>query len=287
MKISVTTYEACTKLGWENGLSLIKDSGFDGVDFSLETDVLYEALEGDYREWARSKRAYMDAIGLECVQAHAPCNTVLYGDPLDESHKGFVEVTQAMEIAAIVGAPIIVVHAVMVPPMFDPSEAIDINIRYYKALLPYCEKFGIRVAIENLYAYCAYRERYISLLDTPQEMLAVYHGVNSPWVTVCLDLGHASFLDYHAEHFIPHLGKGVIGAIHAHDTNLREDSHLLPFTGKMNFPAIIQALKAVEYDGAFSLEVPYFFNRLPNELQADAHQLAARVARYIADQLEA
>ena len=286
MKISVTSYDPCTKLGWKKGFALIKDSGFDGVDVSLEAEDLREITAGDYRAWARSMRTYLDGIGLECLQAHAPCNTVLYGDRFDESHEGFVEVIQAMEIASILGAPIIIVHAVMVPPEFDPSEAVELNIRFYKALLPYCEKFGIRVAIENLYAFCRFRHRYISLLDTPQEMLEVYHGVNSPWITVCVDLGHTSFLDYHAELFVSRLGKGVIGALHAHDTNLLEDSHLLPFTCKMNYPAIIKALKEVEYDGVFSLEIPYFFKNMPKELLADAHRFAAKVARYIADQLE-
>ena len=103
MKIGTTSYEPCVRFGWKKGLALIKESGFDCVDFSLEKEIVDE-IGGEFRSWATEMRAYLDDIGLECHQAHAPCNTVLYGDKFDESHPGFMDVVNSMETASILGA---------------------------------------------------------------------------------------------------------------------------------------------------------------------------------------
>lgn len=43
-------------------------------------------------------------------------------------------------------------------------------------------------------------------------------------------------------------------ALHLHDNDQHDDSHAIPFSMKIDFDKVVRALKAVDYQGYFTLE---------------------------------
>lgn len=75
------------------------------------------------------------------------------------------------------------------------------------------------------------------------EQLAEYYDALDPrYFTVCLDLGHSGLVGDDAAHAIRALGHRRLTALHVHDNNYMEDLHMPPFTCKLDWKAIAQAL---------------------------------------------
>ena len=91
--------------------------------------------------------------------------------------------TRALESASILGAKNIVVHSITVP---DGVDFEKYNIEYYKSFIPYCEKFGIHVAVENLFSRDNKRKRINGKLGSPEELSGIVEKINSPWIVACL-----------------------------------------------------------------------------------------------------
>ena len=64
----------------------------------------------------------------------------------------------------------------------------------------------------------------------------------------------------------------------------RTDQHLLPFSGRIKWPAVMQALRDVDYRGPFSLEVHNAFHPLPEELKDTQLRFASEICTYLVNQ---
>ena len=126
-------------------LDVIKNAGFDKVDFSLFrlSGENAELLGENYIERAEELRAHLDGLGLSCSQAHAPFD-MREGDPISLDCEKYLRLTRAIEVAAILGAPSIVVHAILIK---DRDHFEEYNREFYISLLPYAERVGIRIAV--------------------------------------------------------------------------------------------------------------------------------------------
>jgi excinuclease ABC subunit B len=85
-----------------------------------------------------------------------------------------------MEIAAILGAKIIVVHPKQHLEYAEYSkELFEMNVEFYKSLIPYCEKFGIKVATENMWQWDNVNKKIIdSVCSKPQEFCDLIDEIN-------------------------------------------------------------------------------------------------------------
>jgi sugar phosphate isomerase/epimerase len=79
----------------------------------------------------------------------------------------------------------------------------------------------------------------------------------------------------------------MVQALHVHDNFGATDNHLLPGHGKLKWNEITKALAEIGYDGCFTLEVSNYWNAFTAEEMPDAMAMAAKVARRLADQVEA
>ena len=86
-------------------------------------------------------------------------------------------------------------------------------------------------------------------------------------------------------HMIRTLGQHL-QALHIHDNDQWHDSHQLPFTMKMDFDAIVKALKEINYQGYFTLEVDQYLKAYDDAHIFDGIQEMARCARKLADMFE-
>ena len=278
MRISMDTYALSQKFGDFKAIEMMKEAGFDAVDFSYcYKQETKEVLGDGYREYAKRIREHLDKVGIVCNQAHAP---FVSGTEFakDASLSKETLIIRAIESASILGAENIVVHALLVPEGVDFEET---NINYYKSLIPYCEKFGIRVAVENLFKRDFKRKSFAGLIGSPKELNRIVEKINSPYIVACVDVGHSALTGNEPEKFIEGVNKNILKVLHVHDNGYTEDDHALPYTGKLNWEAVMEALKNKEYQGDLTFEIRKFTSNFPDELVAQALKFIVSVGKHL------
>lgn len=265
-------------------IRMIKAAGFDAFDmsfFEMFGNKDYPMNGDNWRDYVRSLRAVADECGIVCNQAHAPFASST-GDDADDKRR-FDAIVRSMEAAAMLGAKVIVVHPKHHLPFTTCKDALfDMNVQFYRSLLPYCEQFGIKVACENMWQYNHAAGRIIdSTCSRSEEFCAYIDAVDSPYLVGCLDIGHAELTDEDLPHFIKMLGKERLQALHVHDNDLHGDDHTLPFTRKIDFSAVTAALADIGYAGDFTFEADNFLKQFPRELHEDASRFMCCVGRQL------
>lgn len=275
--------------GEAEAIRMLAKAGFDAYDFSffpMFENPEYPMNGPGFREYAKSLRAVADEAGIACNQAHAPFASST-GDAADDERR-FAAIVQSMEAASLLGAKVIVVHPKHhLPYMTHAAELKEQNIAFYKRLVPYCEQFGIKAACENMWQHnnAPSVSRIIdSTCSRPGEFCDYIDAVGSPWIVGCLDVGHIALTDEDLGGFVRAMGPQRLQALHVHDNDFLEDSHTMPFISKIDFSALVTALKEIGYQGDFTLEADHFLEKFPLPLVPDALALLYKTGRFLADQ---
>ena len=155
MLLSSSHSQFARKMSTEEAIDLMADAGFDAIDFSFHLRSEYYNADTDgelgrirFTEWR--KRA--EALGLVFNQAHAPEGSSF--TDMDRTVQRFHEIRRAIRNASYLGVPIIVVHPVQHLPYCEagvPEQLFEMNMKFYSALKPYCEEYGVKIAIENMW----------------------------------------------------------------------------------------------------------------------------------------
>ena len=266
----------------EEMVNMVQKAGFTAIDFSFFDQAWYgeDRSDGFFLEL----RKYADGVGMCFNQAHAPFHSSF---PDEEQTKSrFQEIVRALRRAALLGAKTIVVHPVQHLKYADegiPQRLFELNMEFYGKLIPHCQKFGIRVAVENMWQYHPWPKITHSTCSTPQEMNRYLDTLNSPWITGCLDVGHASLVGQSPDEFALAMGADRLGALHIHDVSKTEDSHTIPYQGVIDWQKLMQALNTIGYQGDLTFEYDGFFKNLPAELYPQALALLAHTGHVLMD----
>ena len=290
MRLSVETREPALRYGMRRALEMIAEAGFDAVDLSFgkvnpNDDPLHCP---DRDEFALSLAAHARELGIGFVQAHAPFR-VKYSDKFDRTTPAYDDVVRTLEFAAAAGIPRVVVHALKTPPDELSLDYREISRRYYLSLVPYCEKLGVVIAVENLF----YREErtgtYYGLFPTPRMMTEFVRSLNRSadrsCFSVCCDLGHTAVTGLAPEQYIRGMSADLLGSLHVQDTDFLGDRHTLPYMFKQDWDAVCRALADIGYRGDFSFELPKYLAAYPDELLPAALEFAAATGRYLIEKI--
>ncbi|MBQ3490003.1 MAG: sugar phosphate isomerase/epimerase [Clostridia bacterium] len=281
MKLSIENYAIRKKCGDFEALRLIKNAGFDCVDMSYYwTEENSPLLNENYREYAVELRKYMDSIGLSCNQAHAPFD-LKATEAFDLSTPAYLATVRSMESAAILGAKSIIVHSLSAAVNDRVVFNKDYNLEFYRSLLPYCEKFGIKIAVENLFQRDPKRGYYVGKLGTPEELCAFVRELDSPFFVACVDIGHAALTGNEPEEFCANMDGSLLQALHVQDGDYRRDAHTLPFLGTFKWDAIMKALKKIGYQGELTFEVFLYLANIPKELLPHALAFTCQTGKHL------
>ena len=278
MKLSVELYSVAERFGDLKAIELIREAGFDAIDYSYYYEKECEEVLGEnYKKYAQEIRAHLDRVGISCNQAHAPFK-FKYGMNQDCSEPKYRNIVRAIESASILGAKNIIVHSVSVPEGVDFEQY---NIEYYKSFIPYCEAFRIHVAVENLFKRDKQTNTISSKIGSPRELNGILQKINSPWIVACVDVGHASLTGYEPEEFISQVDPHVLKCLHVQDNDYLGDRHTLPYLANLNWEAIMISLKKSGYEGDLTFEIIKYLERFPKELISEALKFAVVVGRYL------
>lgn len=285
MKISTEIASIAKVIGEEKAIEYCAKAGFDAWDFSLFEMVRFDWVNRtaihtghpldsvDYLKFARRLKAVGLENGIVCNQSHAPYP--VYCDEIRSYMK------RAIECTAEAGGQICVIHP-------DNYRGPEENAEMYLELLPFAKEHGVKLATENMWDWDKKLDQAtFSACATPKSFNDHLDAVNDDFMVACLDLGHAEMrgLQTSAVEMIHALGKRL-KALHIHDNDLKHDSHQIPFSMKMDFPAIVKALKEIGYDGYFTLEADQYMSAYSKENALEGVRKLAEAAKKLADMFE-
>ena len=256
-------------------LKRLKAIGYEGIDFCFHPSLFKDGKEESIIARIREN---LDEAGLVCAQVHLP----FYDLTLPSScYDDFTEAQMqgACKAMTVLGAKWGAWHPVSAPECgHDRGVAMAANKKMLARHLGYAEKYGIGIAVENIFApfFSSVVEDHVELIES----------MKSPLVGACWDFGHANLQESergHIEDFRMIVDK--IKILHVNDNHAREDRHLAPGFGNVQFNELLPILFAAGFDGFFNMEcsVP---RRRP-DIMLYYYELMARSARILIDEAKA
>ena len=284
MLISTSNDRFSRRFGPIEATKRLIDAGFTALDCSMMIFGAFPYTD-DYRETAKEMRRIADERGIPFNQAHAPFGG--YSEYLSDIVPLF---EKAFEAANILGIPVIVVHPTQYKEYHEDPEGIyKFNVEFYRSLLPLSKRYGVKIAIENMWSRDSKTGDIIdAILSSAEEMKRMYDELADPdSFTVCLDIGHLALTGKDLTESIKLLGKERLGALHVHDVVKNRDLHTMPGLGMVDWEAMERALADIGYEGELTLEADGYYDTMSDdEIQAAAEALAAK-AKEIASHIEA
>lgn len=299
MKISTTTGNLSRHYGEEEAIRMLARAGFDSMDYSM---FIHDAEKGiyntkDFLDHAKKLKKVADEAGITFGQFHAQIPNPSVPDYLSRTELWDKLAKNAIIAAAEVECPYVVVHPLIMPDRrYDElyQENFDLNLEYYGKMKDTLKKYGVKVAIENMWHWDDSKNSICpSVCSSAEEMLALAEALGDEFVT-CLDVGHAILTDRTPESMVYILGDRL-ATLHVHDNDGKDDTHDIMFNANginmmfpdpeitINWDKFMQSLKDINYKGTFSLEADNFMKKFPKELSFDAACFMAKVARHLVD----
>jgi L-ribulose-5-phosphate 3-epimerase len=256
------------KMSLKECLTLAKDAGFDGIElnYDLDSDLSPKSKTKEFH----AIRAMADKIGIEISGL---CSFLFWPYPLTSNN--LEERARGMELAGMMTQAahdlgtenlLVVPGAVCMPwrPEHDPTpnDVCDKRARQAIAKLrPNAEKLKVHLNIENIF--------FNGYLMTPAEMNSFVDHFDSEYVKVHFDTGNIMEYQY-PEHWIPQLGKRIKN-VHLKEFTKKGTDHSLEafrplLDGTTNWPAVLDAFAAVDYDGYLTFEYFHPYQHYPEAL---------------------
>jgi len=288
MLLSTTTDLMSKHFGLEKTVDMLSETGFDALDFSAFCEEYYTEIHKkefyiEIRKRAEEKKVIFN-------QSHAPF--ISFGGREEEKcAANFERVVGAMRNASYLGVKNIVVHPYQYLKYSEegnPERLFEYNMKFYKSLIPYCEEFGIRVALENVWQYQkpGWNKIGPSVCGRPEEFISYLDELNNECFTGCLDVGHATLVCEDVAEFIEKLGNKRLGALHIHDVDGIEDLHTLPFFGIIDWDKVTRALAKIDYKGDFTFEADNFYKGKPLEMYPECAEFMVKTGRFLINKIK-
>lgn len=235
-------------------MDLAKAAGFDGIELALmdSGDLTPDSTD----EQLAKIRAHADKLGLTIPSlASSLCwgASLTAEDPAEREEAHNIIVNQ-LRCAKALGAGVILVipGSVYVPfvperPMVDYMVCYERALESIKRLVPYAEKYGVTIGIENVWNF---------FLQAPLEMRDFIDAVGSEYVGSYFDVGNVTYNSF-PEQWIRILGKRI-KKVHFKDFRRDPNGGGVPvdlLAGNVNWPEVMKAFHDIGYTGWASAEM--------------------------------
>lgn len=256
-ELSITTTLAVHRFGSEGGARALKEAGFEAADY-IGAHVGYHHFSGLYTSsdkeffgYFEGERAAFEKAGLPIGQIHCPFNPPPDRTTPEEQEFFIASVKRAIRAAAVLGAPAAVVHPI-IPVGWDQDASIsyDLTDRLCEEYARLGEEVGVRIALENMPGSDT-KVPY----SCAEHFLRLFEKLDTPWLTVCLDTGHANWALPKGE--VPNMARALgkhLQVLHLHDNGGTWDNHFTPFGGTVTWNDLCAALAEIDYTGTINLE---------------------------------
>ena len=249
MKLSIRNYYLDT-YGLEEGAKKMAEDGYECVDFNFQNTETryYEAREEDFLEEMFKIKKTLAKNGITVNQIHGPWRFPKDATEDDRAER-FGKMTKAMVMAKHLGSKYMAIHPLMPFGITNenPEEVYNINKRYFEALAKVGMGLGVVTCLENT-PFPSFP------LAGCESILKLVKEINSPYLKMCFDVGHANILGEPIGETVRVIGNEYLKILHCHDNDGTEDNHLPPYEGNVDWADFCESLYDIGYDGALNLE---------------------------------
>ena len=232
----------------------INAGAYDGADISKVIPMLSRiGFDSFFTLWSEELpvEKWADVASRNNIKYHSIHGPWKYANEIwNGSEEGKLSVSRAkacIDCCARFDIPIMVVHSFI---GFKRAVPTDIGVKLWGEVVEHAEKRNILIGFENL-------EGEEFLATVMRELGA------SPAVRFCWDTGHEHC--YNLETDMMSLYGDKLIATHLHDNlgcsseskviSSRDDLHLMPFDGTLDWKRVMDKLRAVSYDGVLTFEL--------------------------------
>lgn len=250
-----------TELEPEEAIRQIAKAGFKCVEFGLTHERVY--LEGREDEESRleSIRRAAEESGVEILQMHGR----LFNLCSENAEEDIAWAHRSIRRAGALGVKWVVLHPGSADHIAADPNVLEWtrkrNLEVFRAWLQTAEEAGTGIAIENMIENMngKHRARFGAGVG---DLLWLVEELDSPRVGICWDTGHAELSGLDQGRALRSIGKHLV-ALHIADNDGEADRHWAPGRGKVDWEAVLDALRSIGYKGPFNLEVPGEANATP------------------------
>lgn len=251
MKFGISTHLFHDQRLSREHLEQIATHGFEAVEvFATRTHFDYHdpAAIARLGEWLKD-------TGLALHGIHAPiAQSMNGGDQWGEAISYAVgdsarrqaavrEAHAALNIARAIPADVFVVH-LGTPTVQGGENNRTAAVRSVEEICRAAEPIGVRVALEIIPNPLSDATSLVAMLDRDLDL---------PRIGICLDFGHA-FLMGDVADAIETVAEHLI-TTHVHDNKGKQDEHLVPFAGRINWDTALMTMQKVGFDGTYLMEL--------------------------------
>ena len=235
-------------------LKLAKDHGFEAIELGIfDSGALpLNITEGRCQE-IKSEAARL-GLSLPSVASGLYWSRSLGDADVTASVQAAEDLESMVRIASLLGAKTLLTIPGAVDVFFLPDRPKQPYDAVWKRateglrkVLPIAEEHKVRLGIENVW------NRF---LMSPHEMAAFIDQFNSPWIGAYVDVANLMPFGY-PEDWLRTLGKRVVG-VHFKDFRRAvgtADGFVDLLEGDVDWPAVIEALNEIGYDGPVAAEM--------------------------------
>ncbi len=278
MRFGISTYLYHDQRLSRAHLAQVASYGFEAIElFATRTHFDYHdpaAIE-QLRQWLKE-------TGLALHSMHAPMSdsftdgrwgTMLSTAFTDASRRqaAVSEAQAALRLAREIPFGFAVLH------LGTPTAhaAADDNsraagIRSIEEIHAVAHALGVRLAVEVIPNELSSASSLVRMLERD------FEGTSTG---ICMDVGHAHLMgdvadaiETAAEHLI---------TTHMHDNRRREDDHLVPYQGSIDWASALVTMRKIGYDGTYMMELAT--NSAPAAVLEEARRARQRMERALAD----
>ena len=198
--------------------------------------------------------AWFKDSGVKCNSLHSPmfrdehwnahmADPINFIDP-DKRRRieALDEIKRALEAAEILPFRFLVQHIGMGNEYFD-GHKFDHAMTAIEHLRAFAKPLGVTVLVENI----------PNELSTPEKLIELLQTAHFQDVGVCFDLGHAHMMSRVHQAF--DVLKDRIRSTHVHDNDGKQDSHLLPGDGPIDWSEAMSLLQSAPQAPPLLLEL--------------------------------
>lgn len=233
-------------------LAQIVSYGFEAIElFATRTHFDYhdDSAIGTLAQW-------LAETGLRLNSIHAPITASMSNGQWGEGYTNAAsdaarrqaavrETDAALQIATRIPFDVMVVHLGTPTAKCQPGDNNFASAcRSVEEICRLAEPLGVRVALEVIPNELSTAASLVTMIE---------RDFDSSDVGICMDFGHAHIMgdvadavETAAEHLI---------TTHVHDNRRRDDEHLVPYLGSINWDMALMTMQKIGYDGTYLMEL--------------------------------
>lgn len=249
--------------------------------FELSTEHLQQINEAADRSGPIEQvKATLRELGSSMPQAHAMLKANVAQADAAARRADIERMQREMDCCAKLGVRHVVIHPGAgegYTTTEDLRRIVLLNVQAFKRLGDLAGELGMKIGIENMTdAGLVGKRRFGS---SPHELMELLDRLDHPALGITLDTSHASVQNLDIPATIREFGPRIL-CTHVSDNDGSGDQHRTPGNGRIDWPAVMKALRGIGYAGLLNLEIPGERHNVP-EIQTMKVRWALEMATWL------